>query len=523
MGFSVSPSLHRGVGTILARQATSPGAGREAVRMGDDVRDYRSLRERAARVANGLLANGLEHGDRIGVLMRNSPAWVEIFFALAMSGLVCVPINVLLNPAEVAKLCDDADVRAFVLDDGGTEAHGRLTEVPRLTVIVGLADLDPRGGHVVAYDDLLLGSPTFSGPGAALDDPMVFYYTSGTTGLPKGSVHNHNGVLWNSYHQIPDLGVGPDEVYLVVPSLSWAAGFNDVMLAALWAGGRSVLMPTGGVTIERVVNEIERHGVTRALIVPTLLKQLLQDGRSQERLRASALTSLLTGSEPVPLPVISQLIDVIPNVAIMQGYGLSEFPTIASMLTAEEAVPHVGTAGRSTSVTRIAVMTEAGDIADTGTGEVLLRSPATMVGYWHRPAETAAAFTDGWLHTGDVGTLDEGYLTITGRMKDMIISGGMNIYPSEIEAVLYGVPGVKEAAVVGVADERWGEVPVAVIVPAAGFDRDKLDAFCREQLAGYKRPKHFVIREDDLPKNPIGKILKRELGPWVADYLRGVS
>ena len=201
--------------------------------------------------------------------------------------------------------------------------------------------------------------------------------------------------------------------------------------------------------------------------------------------------------------------------SMLQGFGLSEFPTIATMLRPEEAISHVGTAGRACSITRIAVMTVDGRIEDEGEGEVLLRSMATMSGYWNRPEETAAAFADGWLHTGDVGTIDaEGFLIITGRKKDMIISGGLNVYPSEIEAVLHRVPGVKEASVVGVPDERWGEIPVAVIVSDGHLDEDAVLAYCASQLAGYKRPRRVLQRQEALPRNPSGKILKREITPW---------
>jgi acyl-CoA synthetase (AMP-forming)/AMP-acid ligase II len=509
------PRLHRHLGTVLERVALGPDRHRVAVVFEESTRDFATLHENALRVANGLRGLGIRRGDRVGVLLRNGIEWVELLFGLAHAGAVAVPVNVLLGPVEIAQLCADAQLSAFVVDQGGWELYAQLDEKPELLITVSVPDATVTGARLATYDALLRGEavPVLDGP--SLEDPLIFYYTSGTTGLPKASVHTHNGVLWNSYHQVPDLGIGRDEVCLVVPSLSWAAGFNDLMLATMWMAGRSVIMPTGGVTIERVVETIERHGVTSLLLVPTLLKQLIRRPDLEERLRATALRSILTGSEPVPLPVIEHLVAALPNASMLQGFGLSEFPTVATMLRPEEAISHVGTAGRACSITRIAVMTTEGEIRDVGEGEVLLRSMATMRGYWNRPEETAAAFADGWLHTGDIGTIDaDGFLTITGRKKDMIISGGLNVYPSEIEAVLHRVPGVREASVVGVPDDRWGEIPVAVVVSDESLDEEAVLAYCASQLAGYKRPRRILQRQETLPRNPSGKILKREITPW---------
>ena len=463
---------------------------------------------------------GLQRGDRVGILLRNGLEFVELLFGIANAGAVSVPVNVLLGPAEIEQLCSDAQLSLFVVDEAGWDLYRGVTNTPERLVIVGEDAPAPVDVSARLYRDLVATARGSIPDPPGLDDPCIFYYTSGTTGLPKASVHTHNGVLWNSYHQIPDLAIGPDEVCMVVPSLSWAAGFNDLMLAAMWMGGKTILMPTGGLTIDRIVESIEREGVTSLLLVPTLLKQLVRRPDLEERLRSTPVRSILTGSEPVPLPVIEHLIEALPATSILQGFGLSEFPTVASILRPDEAVAHVGTAGRACSITRMAVMDSEGQIHDAGEGEILLQSLATMVGYWNRPDETAAAFADGWLHTGDVGTIDaEGFLTITGRKKDMIISGGLNVYPSEIEAVLHRVGGVKEASVVGVPDEKWGEVPVAVVVTDSDIDEADILAHCAAHLAGYKRPRRVLWHRESLPRNPSGKILKREIRPWALRQL----
>lgn len=509
------PRLERHLGTVLERVALGPSRHRVAVVFEDTTRDFAELHENALRVANGLRALGIRRGDRVGVLLRNGIEWVELLFGLAHAGAVAVPVNVLLGRVEIEQLCADAELTAFVVDQAGWDLYAQLDAKPDILISVAAAAEAVPGVLCATYADVLASAPDPVLDGPSLEDPLIFYYTSGTTGLPKASVHTHNGMLWNSFHQVPDLGIGPDEVCLVVPSLSWAAGFNDLMLATIWMAGRSVIMPTGGVTIDRVIETIEKHGVTSALLVPTLLKQLIRRPDLEERLRATAMRSILTGSEPVPLPVIEHLIDALPTTSMLQGFGLSEFPTVATILRADEAVAHVGTAGRACSITRIAVLTTDGVISDIGEGEVLLRSMATMRGYWNRPEETAAAFADGWLHTGDLGTIDaEGFLTITGRKKDMIISGGLNVYPSEIEAVLHRVVGVKEASVVGVPDERWGEIAVGVIVSDERLDEEEVLAYCASQLASYKRPRRILQRQETLPRNPSGKILKREIRPW---------
>jgi len=517
--------LSRNVFGVLERTAQSHAGERIAFVHAGEERSFATLRDRSLRVASGLREAGVEHGDRVAVLLVNGHEWTEVFFGLAALGAVCVPVNVLLQPAEVEHVCADSGARCLVVDARGQAAVDGLSALPELVVTVGDMTV-PGAQRTVAYADLVdrpVPADVAALPQPDLEDLASLYYSSGTTGLPKAAAHTHNGILWNSYHQIPDLGIDADTRYLVVPSLSWAAGFHNLTLALVMLGGRSVLMPTGGTSPAQLVEAIEREGITHTFFVPTLLRRFLEEPALLERLRATRLRWLVSGSEPVPRTVIERLAAELPDCSIVQGYGLSEFPTMATMLRADEAISHSGSAGRPLSVTDLAVQTSDGEIVRRGEGEILLRSLATMREYAGRPEETTAAFTDGWLHTGDLGVVDaDGYLTITGRKKDMIISGGLNIYPKEIEEILYRIPGVLEAAVVGVPDERWGETAVAVVV-GQDLDTVLIGEQCREQLASYKRPRAVLVRDEPLPRNPTGKVLKRELRPWAADRMASTS
>lgn len=242
------------------------------------------------------------------------------------------------------------------------------------------------------------------------------------------------------------------------------------------------------------------------------------------RIEAASLSWIVTGAEPVPQALINRCATGMPSVAVCQGYGLSEFPTVATVLTADEVIAHEGSAGRPLPHTTVAVRDESGAIRRVGRGELLLRSPATMRGYHGKPEQTAVSFRDGWLNTGDLAEIDEsGFVTIVGRVKDMIISGGLNVYPKEIEDVIAQLPGVREVAVVAVPDARFGEAPVAVVVADDTFDPGDVDRICQERLAAYKRPRHVLLHERPLPRSANAKLLKRELRPWAAAAVAELS
>jgi fatty-acyl-CoA synthase len=507
---------------IVDRVVGTPrGATRTAVAFDGVERGFGELRDRSVRVANALIGIGVEPGQRVAVLMGNRHEWPEVLFAIATAGAVCVPVNVLLRGSEIGYVCEDSDVVAMIVDPLAEKALAELPDVPAQVIAVG-NPVVPAGIRVHDYEALVAAAsnrPPVRRAGRA--DPAMTYYTSGTTGTPKGATHGHEGLLWNTVHQVFDLGLRRDDVYLVVPSLSWAAGFHDVMLPLMYHGGRCVLMPTGATTLERIVESVEEHGVTRALLVPTLLRQLVQEPELLARLRASTLSWVMTGAEPIPAAMLGQLGEELPGCPIVQAYGMSEFPLISAILRPEEAITHAGKAGRATSVASLAIETPEGEIVSEGEGEILVRSPALMLGYHGRPEANEQAFAHGWFHTGDVGVIDdEGFLAITGRKKDMIISGGMNIYPREIEDVLAGTEGVDDVAVVGVPDDRWGETPVAIVFSRdGGADEAAVLALCRASLSSYKCPRAVLVRREPFPRTLTGKLLKRELRPWAQGEL----
>lgn len=508
--------LERNVFGILERSARMSYGDQAAVGFEGEVLTFRQLHDRSVTLAGGLCAQGVRKGDRVAVMMSNRLEWVEVFFALAAIGAVCVPVNVMLTASETAHVCEDSGSDVLVMDEIAIRAAGSLRHMFRLVVTLGEAKA-PVGSPGLSYDDLLASSPTdFAPVGPDLDDTFVLYYSSGTTGLPKAAEHTHDGVMWNAFGQVDALHLTRRVRYAVIPSLSWAAGFHNLFVALIWVGGYSEIRRTGGATAENLVELMVRQRITHTFLVPSLLRELPGRPDLCAQLESSDLEWVLTGSEPVPRVVVEACNAAMPSVAVSQGYGLSEFPTIVAVMAQDELTDHDGSAGRPLAICELAVEDALGEISDVGRGELLIRSPATMRGYFGRPDLTEAAFRNGWLHTGDLVDLDaEGFVTIVGRTKDMIISGGLNVYPKEIEDVMHRVPGVREVAVVGVPDERFGESPVAVIVSDdPRFDTSVVDAICREQLASYKRPRHFLLRVEPLPRNANSKILKRELRPW---------
>jgi len=488
---------------------------KEAVIFKDETITYRELQQRVYKLSNALKTLGLQKGDRVAVLLRNRSEWFDIFFALAGLGAVLVPVNFLLKKKEVEFIVNDSEASIMLIEEALLElADLERKSTPGLREIICVGCKAPVAG-VRSYRALMeVARPEPVAPAADLDDLFLFQYTSGTTGFPKGAMHTHGTLLWNSLQQVADFHVGPNERYLCMPGLCWVAGFHDFTLAALWMGGTVVVCPSGGLDMGDLLELMEKESIKRVLLVPTILKQVV-DYPELDRFNLDALEFVLTGAEPVPVSVIEKFNQVLPDIPLVQAYGLSECPTIALYLPEKDALRKIGSAGKPSTNCELLVVDENMQRVGPGVkGEIIIRSPATMKGYWNKAEATEKTLTEGWLRTGDLAEYDdEGYIYIVGRKKEMFISGGLNIYPAEIENVILKDSRVAEAAVIAMVDEKWGEVGCAVVVPKEGqtMTNDDVRQRCMAELANYKVPKVYVIRDEPLPRTASGKIKKHEV------------
>jgi acyl-CoA synthetase (AMP-forming)/AMP-acid ligase II len=480
---------------------------------GDAVRTWTwtELADRVARAAAALRNEGLSRGARFAVLDLNHPACLELTLAAAHSGTVNTVVNFRLAPAEVQYVINDAAAEVLFVGPefaGLVESlDGKLPTVRRVIRV---------GGPDDEYEQWLASASRTEPHPAEPDDCFLQLYTSGTTGFPKGAMLTHRGMLAHSrfggHHEQPDA----DSSMLVAMPLFHVGGSSYALSGVYW-GARLVLTRTPDPT--RLLPLMERERITHTFFVPALIAALV----AQPDVRAhdySRLRALVYGASPMPLPVLRAAMDVFPNVFV-QVYGMTEACGVVSTLgPAEHAdAEHpelLLSAGKPIPGVRIEVRdpTTGAAVPAGEAGEICVHTEQLMAGYWGKPEATASAIgADGWYRSGDGGHMDaDGYVFVTDRIKDMIISGGENIYPAEIERVLAEHPGVADVAVISVPDERWGEVPKACVVatPGTTVDEAELLAYCREHLASYKCPKSVDVL-DELPRNPTGKILKKDL------------
>ena len=471
---------------------------------------YAELNDRCNRIANVLREKGIGKDDRVALLMMNGVEYVESFFACAKVGAVIVPLNWRLVPDELEFILKDSGSVALIFDSEFDESaqalQGRDIDI-RDWIRVG--DDASRADWASNYDGVTAAAsadePTLEADGG---DRLFIMYTSGTTGLPKGVVHTHDTTTWGSLtiNMTCDMRFGDN--YLQVMPL-FHVGALLPAIAVVHGGGKLVIArafdPNG------VFDVIENEQCQIGLLVPAML-QMMWASPKRGSADLSSVRWFLSGAAPVPVAVIEDYSSI--GVEIHQVYGLTESCGPACVIGAADAISKAGSTGPAFFHTEVRVIDKDGnDVEVGGVGEVIVSGPHVMVEYWNQPEATAATLRDGWLYTGDLATVDaEGFVYIQDRKKDMIISGGENIYPAEIENVLTGHPSILECAVIGLPSEKWGEVPLAIVALAPGKEAtaDEIIGYCREKLARFKIPK-AVEFSDDIPRNPSGKILKRIL------------
>ena len=472
---------------------------------------YAELAGRCAHLVGGLRSLGLESGDRVALLMANGHRYVEAYLALPAAGFVIVPLNARLADAELEYICTDAGVRALITD-----------RVPGV--------LDALVEHVVrvpdAYDDLVAAADTASPDGVvAGHDPGVepgpdtlagLFYTGGTTGPAKGVMLTHRNLVANMWNALTSCDLRADDRYLVMAPMFHAAG-TVAVLGCVALGATQVTVPAFDPGL--VLDTIERERITTTLAVPTMLVALCEEQARTPR-DVSSLRLLTHGASPVAVETLRRFRTLFPDTALVHLYGATELAPLATAFADEHLHldgPRARSCGQGVVGCRIEVVDPDGVPLPNGeVGEVAVRGDNVMAGYWAKPEQTAAVLSDGWYRSGDLGRLDrEGYLFLVDRAKDMIVTGGENVYSSEVEQALATHPQVLECAVFGIPDEQWGEAVAASVVLRPGLDEPvtvaALQAHCREHIAGFKVPKRIDVTTAPLPKSAAGKILKREL------------
>ncbi|MBT6275002.1 MAG: long-chain-fatty-acid--CoA ligase [Chromatiales bacterium] len=475
--------------------------------------NFAELNERANRVANVALDAGVKKGDRVALLLMNSVEFVESFFGLAKIGAVVVPLNWRLVPDELAYIVKDAGATVMVYGsefaDSVADLHERgeaATDIHHWYEVGVGGDCQSFAAH---YETDMAKARADEVVIAAGDDDLVFImYTSGTTGLPKGAMHSHATMTW----ALVTIGATADarfkDRYAIALPLFHVGALTPV-IGNIYLGCTTVLMRQFDPRLMWKI--IEQESISTTLAVPAMLNFMLQVPELQTA-DYSSLRWIMSGATPVPVTLIERYAEL--GIEIHQVYGLTECGGPACLISPDEALAHIGSTGKSFFHTDVRVVSPHGEnVAPGEPGEVIIRAQHNMLGYWNQPEATKEAFKDGWLLTGDVALIDEdGFITIHDRIKDMVISGGENIYPAELEDVILSHPEVREVAVIGQPSERWGESPFAVIVraPDATLDTSQLLAYCATRLASFKLPQGAAF-VDEIPRNPTGKALKRLL------------
>ncbi len=485
-----------------------------ATRFGDRQRTWAELGERVASLAASLAGLGLSEGDRVAILSLNSDRYYEAIFAVPWGGYCVVPLNTRWALLENDYAIRDSGTRVLLFDDAFAEQSRQLlTDVDALGVAVYLGEGECPD-WATSGEELIAQHRPIPASHRSGDEMAGIFYTGGTTGFPKGVMQSHRAIWASAIGSLPDFQMHRDSTYLHVAPMFHMADFAGGMGTTLCAATNAVLPSFEPGEVLRTIAE---QKITHVLLVPAMIKMVLNHPQAAEA-DVSSLEKIIYGASPMPAATLEQCLATWPGVGLVQAYGQTELAPVATTLSAADHLAggdRLKSAGRPTAVSDVRIVDEDGNDCPPGTsGEVVVRGPHTMIGYWNKPEETARALREGWVHTGDAAYFDDdGYLFIVDRVKDMVVTGGENVFTTEVENAIISHPAVQDVAVIGIPHPEWGEAVHAIVIlhPGQSVTEAALLAHCRERIAGYKLPKSIAFREEPLPLSGAGKVLKTEL------------
>lgn len=498
----------------MAERAARLNPDGMATRFGQRQHAWTELADRVARAAAGLASFQLEEGDRVAILSLNSDRYYELIFAIPWAGLCVVPLNTRWALPENNYAVGDSGSRVLLFDDAFTDqAEQLLRDIDSLEVALYIGE-DQCPAWAQPYESLIADNQPAVPSSRGGDEMAGIFYTGGTTGFPKGVMQSHTAIWASAMGAMPDFGMTRESVYLHVAPMFHMADFAGGMGLTLSCGGNVML---ASFEPGQVLQTLSDGGITHALMVPAMIKMVL----SHPQVRSTDLSGMqriMYGASPMPATTLQQCLETWPGIGLVQAYGQTELAPVATTLSCEAHLQGgdiLKSAGRPTVVNDIRIVGEDGEDCPIGvSGEIAARGPHTMIGYWNKPEETAKALQDGWVFTGDAGYFDDaGYLFIVDRVKDMVVTGGENVFTTEVENAIISHEAVHDVAVIGIPHTEWGEAVHAIVIlhPGKSVTQEQLINHCRELIAGYKLPKSVSFQTDPLPLSGAGKVLKTEL------------